>query len=209
MIMTDVLYIHPETPQPRLIRQAVEVLRQGGLIAYPTDTTYALGCGIGEKNALDRLIRLRRLDKKHQFTLLCEDLSVLAIYAKVENPDYRLLKAHTPGPYTFILKGTTEVPRRLMDPKKRTIGIRVPDHPICQALLAEHGQPIMTSTCHLPGDEFPLTDPQDVRDFLQEQVDLVIDGGFGGVQETTVISLADGDGPEVIREGAGPLDSIY
>lgn len=207
--MTEVLYIHPESPQPRLIRQAVEVLRKGGLIAYPTDTTYALGCSIGEKNALDRLTRLRRLDKKHQFTLLCEDLSALAIYAKVENPDYRLIKAHTPGAYTFILNGTTEVPRRLMDAKKRTIGIRVPDHAICQALLAEHGQPIMTSTCHLPDDEFPLTDPQDVRDFLQGKVDLVIDGGFGGVQETTVISLVDGDGPEVIREGAGPLDSIY
>ena len=136
--MTEILYIHPETPQPRLIRQAVDVIRNGGLIAYPTDTTYALGCGIGEKNALDRLIRLRQLDKKHQFTLLCHDLSALAIYAKVENPDYRLLKAHTPGPYTFILKGTTEVPRRLMDPKKRNIGIRVPDHAICQALLAEH-----------------------------------------------------------------------
>ncbi|MGB2246442.1 MAG: L-threonylcarbamoyladenylate synthase [Alcanivorax sediminis] len=207
--MTEVLYIHQESPQPRLIRQAVDVLRKGGLIAYPTDTTYALGCSIGEKNALDRLIRLRRLDKKHQFTLLCEDLSALAIYAKVANPDYRLLKAHTPGAYTFILNGTTEVPRRLMDPKKRTIGIRVPDHAICQALLAEHGQPIMTSTCHLPDDEFPLTDPQDVRDFLQGQVDLVIDGGFGGVQETTVISLVDGEGPQVIREGAGPIDSIF
>ena len=207
--MTEILYIHTETPQPRLIRLAVDVISNGGLIAYPTDTTYALGCGIGEKNALDRLIRLRQLDKKHQFTLLCHDLSALAIYAKVENPDYRLLKSHTPGPYTFILKGTTEVPRRLMDPKKRNIGIRVPDHPICQALLAEHGEPIMTSTCHLPNDEFPLTDPQDVRDFLQGQVDLVIDGGFCGVTETTVISLADGDGPEVVREGAGPVDSIY
>ena len=185
--MTDVLHIHPETPQPRLIRQAVDVIRGGGLIAYPTDTTYALGCGIGEKDALDRLIRLRRRD----------------------NPDYRLLKAHTPGPYTFILSATSEVPRRLMHPKKRTIGIRVPDHPICQALLNEHGGPIMTSTAHLPDDEFPLTDPQDVRDFLQGQVDLVIDGGFCGVTETTVISLADGSGPEVVREGAGPLDAIF
>ena len=207
--MTDVLYIHPETPQPRLIEQAAAVLRQGGLIAYPTDTTYALGCGIGEKSALERLIRLRQLDKKHEFTLLCEDLSALAVYAKVENPDYRLLKAHTPGPYTFILQGTTEVPRRLMHPKKRTIGIRVPDHPICLALLAAHGEPIMTSTCHLPGEEFPLSDPQDVREFLQGRVDLVIDGGFGGLTETTVISLADGQGPEVVREGAGSLDGIY
>jgi len=207
--MTTVLHIHPEGPQPRLISEAAKVLRQGGLIAYPTDTTYALGCGIGEKAALDRLIRIRRLDNKHQFTLLCPDLSVLALYAKVDNPDYRLLKAHTPGAYTFILQGTSEVPRRLMHPKKRTIGIRVPDHPICQALLAEYGEPIMTSTAHLPDDEFPLTDPQDVRDFLNNQVDMVIDGGFCGVTETTVISLVDGNGPEVIREGAGPLDAIF
>lgn len=207
--MTRVLHVHPVTPQPRLLREAVEVLRGGGLIAYPTDTTYALGCGIGEKAALERLIRLRRLDDKHQFTLLCADLSVLALYAKVENPDYRLLKAHTPGPYTWILRGTHEVPRRLMHPKKRTIGIRVPDHAICQGLLAEHGEPIMTSTLLLPGEEFPLTDPVDVRNVLEGQVDLILDGGFGGVTETTVISLVDGDGPEVVREGAGPLDSIF
>lgn len=207
--MTDVLHIHPETPQPRLIRQAVDVLRQGGLIAYPTDTTYALGCGIGEKNALERLIRLRRLSDKHQFTLLCPDLSALAIYAKVNNQDYRLLKANTPGPYTFILKGTSEVPRRLMDAKKRTIGIRVPDHRICQALLAEYGGPIMTSTAHLPDQEFPLTDAQDVRDAVHGQVDLVIEGGLCGVTETTIISLVDGEGPQVVREGAGSLDAIF
>jgi tRNA threonylcarbamoyl adenosine modification protein (Sua5/YciO/YrdC/YwlC family) len=207
--MTRVLHVHPVTPQPRLLREAVEVLRGGGLIAYPTDTTYALGCGIGEKAALERLIRLRRLDDKHQFTLLCADLSVLALYAKVENPDYRLLKAHTPGPYTWILRCTHEVPRRLMHPKKRTIGIRVPEHAICQGLLAEHGEPIMTSTLLLPGEEFPLTDPLDVRNVLEGQVDLIIDGGFGGVTETTVISLVDGDGPEVVREGAGALDSIF
>ncbi|MDF1820614.1 MAG: L-threonylcarbamoyladenylate synthase [Alcanivoracaceae bacterium] len=207
--MSQVFHIHPENPQPRLIKQAVDILRQGGLIAYPTDTTYALGCGIGEKAALDRLIRLRRLDDKHEFTLLCPDLSVLATYAKVNNPDYRLLKAHTPGAYTFILKGTSEVPRRLMHPKKRTIGIRVPDHPICQALLAEFGAPIMTSTLHMPGDEFPLIDPYDVETTLQGQVDLIIDGGFGGLTETTVISLAGGDGPEVLREGAGEVESVF
>lgn len=207
--MSQVFHIHPDNPQPRLIRQAVEILRKGGLVAYPTDTTYALGCGIGEKNALDRLIQIRRLDDKHEFTLLCPDLSVLAVYAKVGNSDYRLLKSHTPGPYTFILKGTSEVPRRLMHAKKRTIGIRVPDHPICQALLAEYGQPLMTSTLHLPGDEFPLTDPYDVETGLQGRVDLIIDGGFGGLQETTVISLAEGDGPHVLREGAGEVDTIY
>ena len=207
--MSQVFHIHPENPQPRLIRQAAEVLRGGGLIAYPTDTTYALGCGIGEKAALERLIRLRRLDDKHQFTLLCADLSVLAIYAKVANPDYRLLKAHTPGPYTFILRGTSEVPRRLMHAKKRTIGIRVPDHPISQALLAEYGAPIMTSTLLMPGDEYPLSDPYDVETTLQGQVDLIIDGGFGGLTETTVIDLHDGEGPNVLREGAGEVDSIY
>ncbi|MCK0536595.1 L-threonylcarbamoyladenylate synthase [Alcanivorax quisquiliarum] len=207
--MTKVLHIHPVSPQPRLLREAVEVLRGGGLIAYPTDTTYALGCSIGEKSALERLIRLRRLDDKHEFTLLCADLSVLALYAKVENPDYRLLKAHTPGAYTWILRGTHEVPRRLMHPKKRTIGIRVPDHAICQALLAEHGEPIMTSTLLLPGDEYPLTDPVDIRNVLDGQVDMILDGGFGGLTETTVISLVDGDGPEVVRQGAGPVESIF
>lgn len=207
--MTDILYIHPETPQKRLIEQAVMTIRQGGLIAYPTDTTYALGCGIGEKAALDRLIQIRQLDKKHQFSLMCADLSVLATYAKLDNPDYRLLKAHTPGPYTFILQGTTEVPRRLMHPKKRTIGIRVTDHPICRALLQALGEPIMTSTCHLPGDEFPLTDPQDVRDFLRDRVDVVIDGGFCGVTETTVISLAEEGDPVIIREGAGSISTIF
>lgn len=207
--MSKVLHIHPETPQQRLISEAVDTIRQGGLIVYPTDTTYAIGCAIGEKAALERLIRLRRLDKKHEFTLLCADLSVLSTYAKVENSDYRLLKAQTPGAYTWILRATTEVPRRLMHPKKRTIGIRVPDNVICQALLAEHGEPIMTSTLLLPGDEYPLSDPTDISNILGHQVDLIIDGGFGGLEETTVISLAEGTGPEVIREGAGVLSNIY
>jgi len=207
--LTKVLHIHPVTPQERLIREAVDVIRAGGLVVYPTDTTYAIGCGVGEKAALDRLIRLRQLDKKHEFTLLCEDLSVLSTYAKVANTDYRLLKAKTPGAYTWILRGTSEVPRRLMHPKKRTIGIRVPDNEICQRLLAEHGEPIMTSTLLLPNDEYPLSDPVDIKTFLDGQVDLIIDGGFGGLDETTVISLAEGEGPIVVREGAGPLDDIY
>lgn len=207
--MSRILHIHPETPQQRLISEAVDTIRQGGLIVYPTDTTYAIGCAIGEKAALERLIRLRRLDKKHEFTLLCADLSVLSTYAKVDNSDYRLLKAQTPGAYTWILRATTEVPRRLMHPKKRTIGIRVPDNTICQALLAEHGEPIMTSTLLLPGDEYPLSDPADISNILGHQVDLIIDGGFGGLEETTIISLAEGAGPEVIREGAGALDNIY
>lgn len=207
--MTQIFHIHPDNPQQRLIRQAAEVIRKGGLIAYPTDTTYALGCGIGEKAALDRLIQLRRLDDKHQFSILCADLSEIATYAKVSNTDYRLIKAHTPGAYTFILQGTSEVPRRLMHEKKRTIGIRVPDNAICQALLAELGTPLMTSTLHLPDDEYPLSDPYDIETVLQGRVDLIIDGGFGGLDETTVVSLVDGDGPVIVREGAGPVDRIF
>jgi tRNA threonylcarbamoyl adenosine modification protein (Sua5/YciO/YrdC/YwlC family) len=207
--MTQIFHIHPDNPQQRLIRQAAEIIRKGGLIAYPTDTTYALGCGIGEKAALDRLIQLRRLDDKHQFSILCADLSEIATYAKVSNTDYRLIKAHTPGAYTFILQGTSEVPRRLMHEKKRTIGIRVPDNAICQALLAELGTPLMTSTRHLPDDEYPLTDPYDIETVLRGRVDLIIDGGFGGLDETTVVSLVDGDGPVIVREGAGPVDRIF
>lgn len=207
--MTRRLYIHPQDPQPRLVTQAVSSLKEGGLIVYPTETTYALGCGIGEKDAMDRLIRLRQLDSKHQFTLMCADLSALAIYAKVDNADYRLLKAHTPGPYTFILQATTEVPRRLLHPKKRTIGIRVSADPICRALLAVYGGPIMTSTLWLPGHEHPEDDPDEAFDRLERQIDLFVDGGFRNLMETTVISLAEGKGPEVIREGAGPVSGFF
>lgn len=207
--MTLVLHIHPDNPQSRLIDQAVEVVRKGGLICYPTDTTYALGCGMGAKTALDKLIQLRRLDDKHQFSILCADLSEIATYAKLSNPDYRLLKAHTPGPYTFILTATSEVPRRLMHAKKRTIGLRVPDHPICQALLLALGEPLMTSTLHLPNEEFPLVDPYDIENALQGRVDLIIDGGHCGTEETTVVSLTNEDGPEIVRQGAGSTDSIF
>lgn len=207
--MTQTFHIHPDNPQQRLIRQAADVVRKGGLIAYPTDTTYALGCAIGEKAALDRLIQLRRLDDKHQFSILCADLSEIATYAKVSNTDYRLIKAHTPGAYTFILQGTSEVPRRLMHEKKRTIGIRVPDNAICQALLAELGAPLMTSTLLLPGEDLPLSDPYDIENALSGRVDLIIDGGFGGVDETTVVSLVDEGGPVIIRQGAGPSDRIF
>lgn len=207
--MTRRLYIHPETPQQRLIDQAVEVLRQGGLIVYPTETTYAIGCGIGEKSAIDRLIRLRRLDKRHQFTLLCADLSALANYAKVNNSDYRLLKAHTPGSYTFILNATTEVPRRLLHPKKRTIGIRVSGDPVCQALLASYGEPIMTSTLWLPEHEHPEDDPDDAWNRVEKQVDLFLDGGFRNLMETTVVSLVDGDGPKLVREGVGSMETLF
>lgn len=206
--MTQVLHIHPDNPQPRLIRQAVDVIRAGGLICYPTDTAYALGCGIGAKGALERLIRLRRLDDRHQFTILCADLSEIATYARVSNTDYRLLKAHTPGAYTFILRATHEVPRRLQHPKKKTIGIRVPDHPITQALLRELGAPLMTSTLLLPGDELPLADPYDIERTLEGHVDLIVDGGHCDTVETTVVVLNE-SGPTVVREGAGPTDTIF
>ena len=207
--MTQIFHIHPDNPQQRLIRQAADIVRKGGLIAYPTDTTYALGCAIGEKAALDRLIQLRRLDDKHQFSILCADLSGIATYAKVSNTDYRLIKAHTPGAYTFILQGTSEVPRRLMHEKKRTIGIRVPDNAICQALLAELDAPLMTSTLLLPGEDLPLSDPYDIENALSGRVDLIIDGGFGGLDETTVVSLVDEGGPVIVRQGAGQVDRIF
>ena len=185
-----------------MIHQAVDIIRQGGVIAYPTDSSYALGCHIGDKNALNRIRQIRRLNEKHNFTLVCSDLSNLAIYAKVDNAAYRLLKACTPGAYTFILPATREVPRRLVHPKKKTIGLRVPDNVICQALLEELGEPIMSTTLLLPGEKYPLSDPDEIRDLLQSQIDLVIDGGYGGLEITTMVSLED-RAPEVIREGLG------
>ena len=202
--MSQYFYIHPDNPQARLVKQAVALVREGGVIAYPTDSAYALGCHIGDKPALERIIRIRRLDDKHLFTLLCRDLSDIATYAKVDNTQFRFLKAHTPGAYTFILQATHEVPRRLLHEKRKTIGIRVPDNAICQALLAELGEPMLTATLLLPGEDDPRTDPEEIRDALQRQVDLVIDGGYGHMDETTVVSLVDG-APAVLREGAGPV----
>jgi len=199
--------IHPDNPQARLVKQAADIARAGGVIVYPTDTAYAIGCQLADKQALERIIRIRRLDDKHLFTLLCRDLSEIATYAKVDNTQFRFLKAHTPGKYTFVLQGSAEVPRRLMHEKRKTIGIRVPDNAICQALLAELGAPLITTTLLLPGEEFPRTDPEEIRDALQKQVDLVIDGGFGSLEETSVVSLVDGT-PEVLREGAGPVDGF-
>lgn len=202
--MSQFFQIHPDNPQPRLVRQAVEIMRSGGVIAYPTDSAYALGCLIGKKKAVDRIRNIRQLDDKHNFTLVCRDLSELAIYAQVNNTQYRMLKNATPGPYTFILKGSREVPRRLMHPKRRTIGIRVPQCAIVDALLAELDAPIMSTTLLLPADEVPMTDPYDIRQLLESQLDLVIDGGYCGVDPTTVISLLD-DTPEVLREGKGNI----
>lgn len=200
--MSQFFQIHPETPQQRLIRQAVEIIRQGGVVVYPTDCAYAIGCHIGDKRALDRIKAIRRLDDKHNFTLVCRDLSELATYAKVDNSAYRLLKQNTPGAYTFILKATPEVPRRLLHPKRRQIGLRVPDNAIALALTEELGEPIMSSSLIMPGDQEPLTDPYDIRDLLQNQVDLVIDGGYCGMEATTVINMAE-DEWFVFREGAG------
>ncbi len=200
--MSQFFQIHPETPQLRLIRQAAEILRAGGVIAYPTDSAYALGCLIGDKKAVERIRQIRRLDEKHNFTLVCRDLSELATYAQVDNVQYRLLKNHTPGPYTFILRGTREVPRRLMHPRRKTLGIRVPQCSIVSALLNELDAPIMSSTLQLPGDNEPMLDPYDIRETLENQLDLVIDGGYRGMEPTTVISLL-ADTPEILREGKG------
>lgn len=200
--MSQFFQIHPDNPQRRLVRQAVDIIRDGGVIAYPTDSAYALGCHIGDKKAVERIRKIRRLDEKHNFTLVCRDLSELATYAQVNNTQYRMLKNHTPGPYTFILKGSREVPRRLMHPKRKTIGIRVPECPIVQSLLSELGSPIMSSTLQLPGDEFPMMDPYDIRLTLEPQLDLIIDGGYRGMEPTTVVSLT-GDVPEILRVGKG------
>jgi tRNA threonylcarbamoyl adenosine modification protein (Sua5/YciO/YrdC/YwlC family) len=194
--------VHPENPQPRLIKQAVEIVRAGGVIVYPTDSSYALGCLIGDKSAVERIRRLRRLDEKHNFTLVCRDLSEIGVFAKVDTTAFRLIKAHTPGPYTFILSATREVPRMLMHPKRRTIGLRVPDHPIALALLEQLGAPLMSTSLILPGEDLPMSDPYEMRQILEHQVDLIIDGGHGGMAASTVINLADGE-PEVVRVGCG------
>ncbi|HHX35917.1 MAG TPA: threonylcarbamoyl-AMP synthase [Gammaproteobacteria bacterium] len=194
--------IHAENPQERLVKQAVEVIRKGGVIIYPTDSSYALGCRLGDKNALERIRRIRRLDDKHNFTLMCRDLSELGVFAKVNTTAFRLLKAYTPGPYTYILNATREVPRMLMHPKRRTIGLRVPQHPITQALLAELGEPLMSVSLILPDADVPLSDPYEIRELLEHQVDLIIDGGYGGIEASTVVSFVDEE-PEILREGIG------
>ena len=202
--MAQTLYIHPDNPQNRLVEQAVEIIRAGGLIVYPTDSAYAIGCHLGDKAAVDRIRQIRQLDKHHNFTLVCRDLSELGVYARVNNQVFRRLKANTPGPYTFILEATSEVPRRLMHPKRKTIGLRVPANAIAQALLAALGEPLMSSTLIMPGDEYPLTDPQDIRDLLEKRVDIIIDGGFSGLEPTTVIDLS-GDEPVLLRRGMGDV----
>lgn len=202
--MSQFFRIHPVNPQTRLIHQAVEILRKGGVIVYPTDSAYALGCPIGDKKAIERIRAIRRLDQDHHFALVCRDLSELGLYARVTNSAYRLIRTATPGAYTFVLPATREVPRRLVDTKRKTIGLRVPDNEICRALLGEMGEPIMSTTLILPGDEYPLTDPLEIRDLMEHQVDLVIDGGYCGLESTTVVSFEE-DVPTIIREGMGNL----
>jgi len=202
--MAQYFQIHPTHPQPRLIKRAAEIVRAGGVIAYPTDSSYALGCHIGDKAAMERIRRIRRLGEDHNFTLVCRDLSEVALYARVSNADYRLLKAHTPGPYTFILPATREVPRRLQHPRRKTIGLRIPEHPIVRALLAELGAPLMSTTLILPGEDLPLSDPAAIRDRLEHDVDLVLDGGFCSLEPTTVAELEDGV-VRVTRRGKGAV----
>jgi tRNA threonylcarbamoyl adenosine modification protein (Sua5/YciO/YrdC/YwlC family) len=200
--MAQFFQIHPDNPQLRLIKQAVAIIQDGGLVIYPTDSSYALGCHIGDKGAMERIRRIRKVDESHNFTLVCRDLTEISNYAKIDNQDYRLLKSLTPGPYTFIHKATKQVPRRLMHPKRKTIGIRVPDNEIVRALLQELGEPIMSTTLILPGDEMPLTDPYEMRDLLDHSVDLIIDGGYCGFEPTTVVVITDGL-PEIVRTGKG------
>ena len=200
--MSQFYQIHPDNPQARLVRHAVDIIREGGVVVYPTDSAYALGCHIGDKSALDRIRRIRKLDAGHNFTLVCSDLSEIATYARVDNAAYRLLRHCTPGPYTFILRATSEVPRRLMHAKRKTVGLRVPENNIASALLADLGEPLMSVTLIMPGDEYPLTDPYDIRETLEHEVDLVIDGGYCGMEATTVVDLVD-DTPLILRAGKG------
>ncbi len=204
--MTQYFQVHPENPQQRLLNQATEMVRQGAVVVYPTDATYAVGCHIGDKGALERIRRLRRLDKGHQFTLVCRDLSELGLYARVDNTSFRILKHYTPGPYTFLLPATKEVPRRLVHEKKRTIGLRVPGSPIARQFLETLGEPLMSTSLILPDDIGLLSDMDDIRHRLEGQVDLIIDGGPCELTPTTVVDLT-GPAPQVIREGLGQFEA--
>ena len=205
--MAQFFAIHPENPQRRLIQQVADAIRAGGTVVIPTDSGYALSCALENKSGVDVIRQIRRLDDKHNFTLLCRDLSEISVYARLENQEYRMLKAYTPGTYTFILKATREVPRRLLHPKRKQIGIRVPDNLIALDLLANLGEPLMTSTLMLPGDNLPMTDPCEINDVLGHQVSVVVDGGFCGSEGTTVIDLT-GELPIVVRQGAGDASAF-
>ncbi|WMC09397.1 L-threonylcarbamoyladenylate synthase [Oceanimonas pelagia] len=202
--MSQFFEIHPDNPQPRLINQAVAIVRQGGVVVYPTDSGYAIGCLVGDKNAMERICRIRQIDKDHNFTLVCRDLSELSAYARVDNTAFRLMKNNTPGAYTFILRATKEVPKRLQNPKRKTIGLRVPDHAISLALLEALGEPMMSCSLILPGETEAEYDPFEIRNRLEKVVDLIIDGGVIDSKPTTVVDLYD-DTPVIVREGAGDL----
>jgi tRNA threonylcarbamoyl adenosine modification protein (Sua5/YciO/YrdC/YwlC family) len=202
-----IIEIHPTHPQPRLVAAIVQIIRSGGLIAYPTDSSYAFGCHIGNKQAMDKIRRIRKTDKNHNFTLVCSDLSEIGTYARVDNWAYRMLKSMTPGPYTFILPATREVPKRLQHPKRRTIGIRVPDHPLVRAMLDSLGEPIMSSTLSLPGDDMPQTDPHEIERLIGHQIDAIVDAGPTGIEPTSVIDLSSGT-PEILREGRGDVSAF-
>jgi tRNA threonylcarbamoyl adenosine modification protein (Sua5/YciO/YrdC/YwlC family) len=205
--MSQFFQIHPDNPQARLVKQAAEIIRGGGLAIIPTDCAYALACQLEDKRALERVKQIRQLSDKHNFTLMCRDLAEIGVYGKVDNTAYRLLKAHTPGAFTFILDGTREVPRRLMNPKKRTIGIRVPNNNIVSALLEELGEPILSTSLIMPGDDMPLSDPYEIRQMLEHAVDLVIDGGYCGIEATTVVDMT-GDSYEITRQGVGQMEEL-
>ena len=205
--MSQRFYLHPTNPQARLIAQAAQRIRDGALVAYPTDSTYALGCAIHARAAQDRLRQIRQLDVHHDLSLLFPSISQLSEYAKVDNQAFRILKHATPGPFTFILEASKDVPRKLADPKRKTIGMRIPAHPVCHALLVALGEPLMSSTLTLPGDDYPLTDPEDIASALDRQIDLLLDGGACGLESSTVVDLTDWP-PRVLREGVGELAAL-
>lgn len=202
--MSQLFHIHPDNPQPRLIKQAVDYLNKGGIIVYPTDSGYALGCRLEEKNAMERICRIRELDDQHNFTLMCRDLSELSTYSHVDNSAFRLIKNNTPGSYTFILKATKEVPRRLMNDKRKTIGLRVPSNPVALALLEALNEPMMSTSLMLPGNDFTESDPEEIQMSIGKQVDLIMHGGTLGQQPTTVVDLTDNT-PVIVREGVGDI----
>jgi tRNA threonylcarbamoyl adenosine modification protein (Sua5/YciO/YrdC/YwlC family) len=205
--MAKIVELHPTHPQPRRVAEVVAAIRGGALIAYPTDSSYALGCHIGDKRAMDRIHRIRKTGKDHNFTLVCRDLSEISVYSRIDNWAYRLLRSLTPGPYTFILQATREVPKRLQNPKRRTIGLRVPDHPVVAAMLESLGEPIMSSTLQLPGDDVPLTDPFDIENRIGHEIELIVDGGSPGIEPTSVIDLS-GDSVRILRVGRGDVSRL-
>ena len=205
--MAQFFSIHPDNPQPRLIRRAADIVRAGGVIVYPTDSCYALGCHLGDKAAMERMRAIRQVDARHHFALICRDLAEIATYARVDNRQFRLLKATTPGSYTFILRATREVPKRLQHPSRRTIGLRIPDHGVVRALLTELGEPLLSTTLLLPGDDAPLNEVEIIRARLEHRVDLILDGGSCGIEPTTVVDLT-GDAPVVTRAGKGSVASL-